>query len=62
MGCLKVIEGGFRKMQKRREGCGIFSAHLLWRWFPKISHPHSLSTPIEQPNQPQIGLGVDSGV
>lgn len=42
MGCFKVMEGEIQKDAQRREGCGIFSTHLLWRGFLKISCPHRL--------------------
>lgn len=61
MGCFKVMEGGgIQNDAQRREGCGIFLTHLLWRGFPKISCPHRLQHPNgaaqPAPNRPWCGL------
>lgn len=42
MGCFEVTE---IQKEQRRAGYGIFSTHLLWGRFPKISCPHRLQHP-----------------
>lgn len=58
MGCFKVMEGGFRGMHK--EGFSLLTCSE--GGFQKTHTLTGCSTPIEQANQPQICLGVDSGV
>lgn len=64
MGCFEVMEGGLEGCTKEQGGgCGISSAHLLWRGgVPKSSCPtQGCSTPMDQPIQPQVSLSVGLG-
>lgn len=62
MGCFKGMEGGFRTMHKE-ESVVEFSLPTCSGGGSQKSHALTgCSTPTEQPKQPQISPGVDSGV